>query len=133
MGRGPPQSVFLEIVASLHNEHVLAVLARRVGQDGVWMSDGAAADAAGAKAQHAAHKVILSTDPEAHTVFHWVNTVISLVKTFVDGTHHGRGRARRQLYWEEFTYRFNRRPLGTRIADRLLPACLSSNPHPNTI
>ena len=63
-------------------------------------------------------------------VFHWVNTVISLVKTFVDGTYHGRGRARRQLYLEEFMYRFNRRFFGTRIADRLLAACIATVPHP---
>jgi len=59
-----------------------------------------------------------------------MNTVISLAKTFIDGTYHGRGRARRQLYLEEFTYRFNRRYLGTRIADRLLMACVMSQPHP---
>jgi Zn ribbon nucleic-acid-binding protein len=121
-GQGHPQYVFLETVASLDKENVLAVLARRVGYNGVWISDGAAAYAAGAQAHHAAHKVTLSTDPEAHTV-------ISLVKTFVDGTYHGRGRARRQLYLEEFTYRFNRRHMGTRIADRLLVACLRASPH----
>ena len=33
--------------------------------------------------------------------------VLSLAKTFMDATYHGR--ARRQLYLEEFVYRFNRR------------------------
>ena len=58
------------------------------------------------------------------------NIVISNAKTFIDGTYHGRGRARRQLYLEEFIYRFNRRHLGTRIAERLLLACMTSKPHP---
>lgn len=79
------------------------------------------------------HRVTLSREPE---VFDWraiqlvlvVNTVISLAKTFIDGTYHGRGRARRHLYLEEFTYRFHRRHLGTRIAVRLIVACLSSPP-----
>ncbi len=62
-------------------------------------------------------------------VFHWVNTVISLVKTFVDGTYHGRGRARRQLYLEGFAYRFNRQHLKTGIASRLLVACIQASAH----
>jgi len=92
------------------------------------LSDGAAVYAAGAKAHHADHRVTLSGDPNVPKVFHWMNTVISLAKTFLDGTYHGR--ARRQLYLKEFTYRFNRRYMGTRIADRLLMACVTSQPHP---
>ena len=129
--KGHPQYAFLEAVESLKKETVLEVLKRRVDQYGVWVSDGADIYAAGAKAHHADHRVTLSRDPEAPEVFHWVNIVISNAKTFIDGTYHGRGRARRQLYLEEFTYRFNRRHLGTRIAERLLLACLGSQPHPN--
>ncbi len=40
------------------------------------------------------------------------------------------GRARRQLYLEEFSYRFNRRHLGTPIADRLLATCIQAEPYP---
>ena len=129
--KGHPQYAFLEVVESLKKETVLAVLTRRVDQYGVWWGDGADSYAAGAKAHEADHRVTLSNDPDAPEVFHWVNTVISLAKTFIDGTYHGRGRARRQLYLEEFTYGFNRRHMGTRIAERLLVACLSSQPHPN--
>ena len=129
--KGHPTYAFLEAVESVKKETVLEVLDRRVDHYGVWLSDGADVYAAGANAHEANHRVTLSSDPEAPEVFHWVNTVISLAKTFIDGTYHGRGRARRQLYLEEFTYRFNRRHMGTRIADRLLVACLSSQPHPN--
>ena len=128
--QGHPQYAFLEAVDSLKKETVLDVLKRRVEQYGVWLSDGADVYAAGAKAHHADHRVTLSRDPDAETVFHWVNTVISLAKTFIDGTYHGRGRARRQLYLEEFTYRFNRRHMGTGIANRLLVACIQAPPHP---
>jgi hypothetical protein len=119
-------------------------------QYGIWLSDGAAIYAAGAKAHHADHRVILSSDLEAPEAFHWraiqrvlvINTVISLAKTFIDGIYHGRGRplevpdggrARRQLYLEEFMYRFNRRHMGTGVADRLLIACVTSHPHPNAV
>jgi len=128
--QGHPQYAFLEVVEALKQETVREVLKRRGNDAGIWLSDGAAVYAAGAKAHHADHRVTLSSDPDAPTVFHWINTVISLAKTFIDRTYHGRVRARRQLYLEEFTYRFNRRHMGTRIAARLLMACVNSQPHP---
>jgi len=128
--QGHPQYVFLETVSDLGEATVKAVLRRRVEDLGVWKSDGAAVYASAARDHEADHQVTLSRDPEAHEVFHWVNIVISNAKTFIDGTYHGRGRARRQLYLEEFAYRFNRRFFGTRIAERLLTACVASGPHP---
>ncbi len=128
--QGHPRYIFMEAVPDLTNDTVLEVLDRCVEHQGVWRSDGAAAYAAGARAHEADHEITLSKDPEAPVVFHWVNTVISLAKTFIDGTYHGRGRARRQLYLEEFVYRFNRRPMKTGIAARLLMACVQSTAHP---
>jgi len=55
----------------------------------VWRSHGAPVYAAGAHAHEADHDVILCDDPAAPVVFHWVYTVISLAKTFIDGTYHG--------------------------------------------
>ncbi len=129
-GKGHPRFGFLEAVPDLTKETVLPVLKRRVEDQGVWRTDGASVYAAGAQAHHADHEVTRSDDPEAPVVFHWINILISNAKTFIDGTYHGRGRARRQLYLEEFAYRFNRRYLGTRIADRLMIACIHTVPHP---
>jgi predicted RNA-binding Zn-ribbon protein involved in translation (DUF1610 family)/transposase-like protein len=128
--QGHPQHAFLEVVPDLKAETVKPVLERRVENQGIWRTDGAEIYARAAEDHQAEHKITLSTDPQADVVFHWINIVISNAKTYIDGTYHGRGRARRQLYLEEFTYRFNRRYLGTRIADRLVLACLTSQPHP---
>jgi len=122
--------VFLEAVPDIKDLTVKKVLERRVETNGVWLTDGAPVYVGAAQEHQAEHKVTLSTDPQAEVVFHWVNTVISNAKAYIDGTFHGRGRARRQLYFEEFMYRFNRRYLGTGIADRLIVACLASKPHP---
>jgi len=92
---GHPRYIFMDAVADLTKATVLGVLNHRVEHQGVWRSDGAAVYAAGARVHEADHEVTLSDDPEAPVVFHWVNTVISLAKTFIDGTYHGRGRARR--------------------------------------
>ena len=128
--QGHPRHIFLDAVPDLKKDTVLDVLERRVEHQGVWRSDGAPVYAVGAHAHEADHEVTLSDDPEAPVVFHWVNTVISLAKTFIDGTYHGRGRTRRQLYLEEFVYRFNRRHMKTGIASRLLIACVESAAHP---
>ena len=87
--------------------------------------------ASAARDHEADPEVTLSSDPEAPQVFHWINVVISNAKTFMDGPYHGR--ARRQLYLEEFVYRVNRRFFNTQIAERLLVACLQSSPHPDAI
>ncbi|MCL5065273.1 MAG: IS1595 family transposase [Firmicutes bacterium] len=121
---------FLEAVPDLKDPTVKKVLERRVETNGVWLTDGAPVYVSAAQEHQAEHKVTLSTDPQAEAVFHWVNIVISNAKAYIDGTFHGRGRARRQLYFGEFTYRFNRRYLGTGIADRLIVACLASKRHP---
>lgn len=131
--QGHPPYVFLEAVADLGETTVKEVLRRRVDDLGVWKSDGAAVYASAAPEHEADHQVTLSTDPTTHEVFHWIDVVISNAKTFIDGTYHGRGRARRQLYFEEFAYRFNRRFLGTRMANRLLIACVASTPHPYAV
>ena len=127
---GHPQHIFMDAVPDLKKGTVLEVLDRRVESQGVWHSDGATVYAAGARAHEADHPVTRSDDPEAPVVFPWINTVISLAKTFIEGTYHGRGRARRQLYLEEFVYRFNRRHRDTGIASRLLIACVEAAAHP---
>jgi len=77
---------------------------------------------------------------QAGEVFLWMNTVISPAKPWMDGTYHGRGRpsevpdggrTRLKRYLEECTYRFNRGYMRTRIADRLLMACVTSPQHPD--
>ena len=35
--------------------------------------------------------------------------------------------------YEEFMYRFDRRHMGTGVADRLLIACVTGQPHPNAV
>jgi len=131
-------------VPDLKDQTVKKVLERQVETKGVWLTDGAPVYVSAAQEHQGEHKVTLSTDPQAEVVFHWVNIVISNAKAYIDGTFHGRDRARpRQFYCEEFTYRFNRRYLGTGIADRpgrvrrvnpihMLPNICTTSMTPNT-
>ncbi len=73
------------------------------------------------------HFVTLSSDENAHEVFRWVDTLISNLKKFIDGTYHGR-EENKQSYLEEFAYRFNRRGMGNRLVERLLNTCAFAKP-----
>ena len=128
--QGHPVYGFLEKVPNLSNETILGVLQQRVEPESTWRTDGADGYAAAAPKLQAQLEVTLSTSSKAPEVFHWVNVFISNAKVFLDGTYHGRGRARRQLYFAEYVYRYNRRSFADRIPERLIIACLGAHPHP---
>jgi transposase-like protein len=63
-------------------------------------------------------------DPE-HAPDHllWLHIVISNMKAFIAGTYHGLDKKHLQRYFDEFTYRFNRRRKRPQLFMRLLNAC----------
>lgn len=127
---GHPVYGFLEKVPDLTNETIFGVLQQRVEPASTWRTDGADGYAAAAPKLQAQLEVTPSTSPKAPEVFHWVNVFISNAKAFLDGTYHGRGRARRPLYFAEYVYRYNRRKFADRLPERLIMACLGAHPHP---
>ncbi|KJF15750.1 ISXO2-like transposase domain protein [Acidithrix ferrooxidans] len=76
-----------------------------------------------------AHWFTLSKDEQAHVTFKWLNILIGNCKKFIDGTYHGR-EEHKQLYLEEFAYRFNRRHFEMSLVERLLNTCVFASPHP---
>ncbi len=49
----------------------------------------------------------------------WVHTLISNMKSFIEGTYHGIEKTYMQLYLDEFCYRFNRRSFNENLFKRL--------------
>ncbi len=127
---GHPQYGFLEKVPDLTQETVTERLPDPVEPQSTWRTNGAEVYAKAAKILKATCEVTLSTDPQAAEVFHGVNVFVSNAQAFLDGTDHGRGRTRRNLYFAEFVYRFNRRFFGPRLPEQLLRACVTAHPHP---
>ena len=119
---GAPIHCFMEVVSDMTTKTIEDVLKRRVSPDITLETDGDPAYGACAKDMGLAHSVTLSSDETAHKVFKWVNTLIGNCKKFIDGTYHGR-EEHKQLYLEEFVYRFNRRRMGSSLVDRLLITC----------
>ncbi|KJF18883.1 ISXO2-like transposase domain protein [Acidithrix ferrooxidans] len=75
------------------------------------------------------HTVTLSSHESAHEVFKWIYTLIGNTKKFIDGTYHGR-EVYKQLYLEDFIYRFNRRDSRSSLVDRLLNTCALTEEYP---
>lgn len=125
--KGKPQFCFIEEVGDLSNDSILPVLERNLAADVVLETDGNWSYGARAKELELPHLVTLSSDENAHETFQWVHAMISNLKTFMDGTYHGRERFK-QLYAAEFTYRLNRRHMGHRLVERLLNTCALAKP-----
>ena len=125
--KGKPQYCFIEEVEDLSKESILPVLERNLATNVVLETDGNWSYGASAKELNIPHLVTLSSDENAHETFHWVDTMISNLKAFIDGTYHGRERFKR-LYAAEFTYRLNRRHMGNRLVERLLNTCALAKP-----
>jgi hypothetical protein len=53
----------------------------------------------------------------------WLHKIISNMKAFITGTYHGLDKKHLQGYFDEFTYRFNRRHVHSQLFMRLLGVC----------
>ncbi|MCF8567695.1 IS1595 family transposase [Alicyclobacillus tolerans] len=127
LAKGKPQYCFIEAVEDLTRNSILPILQRNLGTDVVLETDGNWSYGASAKELDIPHLVTLSSDENAHETFQWVNTLISNLKAFIDGTYHGREHFK-QLYAAEFTYRLNRRHMGHGLVERLLNTCALAHP-----
>ena len=75
------------------------------------------------------HKPLKLGAPEsASKLLKWVHIMISNAKAIYRGTHHGISEKHLQKYLSEFCYRFNRRLNPAQLFDRLLVACVSTEP-----
>lgn len=56
---------------------------------------------------------------------HWLHTIVSNAKAFIEGTFHGLDDKHLQAYLDEFCYRFNRRGFKGELFNRLLNCCVT--------
>lgn len=73
-------------------------------------------------------KTYLSTPISAVQKLGLAHLVISLAKTFINGTYHGVSRKHLNGYLSEFCYRFNRRFREAQIHESLIRACVYASP-----
>ncbi len=125
--KGKPQYCFIEAVEDLSKTSILPISQRNLGTDVVLETVGNWSYGASTKEIDIPHLVTLSSGENDHETFQWVDTLISNLKAFIDGTYHGREHFK-QLYAVEFTYQLNRQHMGHRLVERLLNTCALAYP-----
>jgi transposase-like protein len=126
---GGPKFVTFEQIESICAKQILPALEKSVEKGSKLITDGEGAYVMAQKDGYEHDRYIESKDPEiAHEMLRWINTLTSNLKRFLLSTHHGVYPKYRKAYLTEFAYRFNRRYWPEQMFDRLLYACIHSDP-----
>ncbi len=127
--KGRPKFLTFEEVESVYENHVLPAIEKNIKKGSTLISDGAAVYTKAEKKGYKHERYVESKDPElAHEKLKWINMLTSNLKRFLLSTHHGVYPKYRKAYLAEFAYRFNRRFWPEQTFDRLLYACIHSDP-----
>jgi hypothetical protein len=126
---GGPRFLTFEEVESVYEKHVLPAIEKTIVKGSKIISDGANVYIKAEKKGYKHDRYIERKDPEiAHEKLKWINMLTSNLKRFLLSTHHGVYPKYRKAYLAEFAYRFNRRFWPEQTFDRLLYACIHSDP-----
>lgn len=116
---------FLKIqVSELDTESVSIVVQRIVRSGSEIHSDALGSFRAALREGYVHHYQIFDKNSGA---LRWVHTVISNLKSFILGTYHGLGCKHLQSYFDEFSFRFNRRFWPEQLFPRLVAAVAASD------
>ena len=75
----------------------------------------------------AAEFLVVGQPEKAHILLPWIHKIISNVKGWIRGVHHGIFPKHLQSYLAEFCYKFNRRFWQPQLFNRLLFACVNTS------
>jgi len=121
--RGCPKFIAMEAVPNLQQETIGDFAVRNIEMGATIETDG----------YRSYLKPLSENFNHIHEVFdeasrnlHWLHTIISNAKAFINGTYHGLDKKHLQLYLNEFCFRFNRRYFTGGIFDRLVTAAAAA-------
>lgn len=118
----------MDVVDRIGEEAVRALARKRIRVGQTIKPDGYSSFKTLTKDGYQHERVLIGTPEQASEKFPWVHTVISNVKSALQGVHHGVSLKHLQRYLSEYSYRFNRRYWEEELFDRLLTACSASKP-----
>lgn len=131
--RGRPQIVRFDRVENHGMKAIQAWAAANIAPESLVLSDGWPGFQQLSTLVQCHEPHITGHGPKAakHPEFHWVNTLLSNLKTALAGTFHAFAfKKYGHRYLAEFAYRFNRRSNLKTMLPRLLHAAVASSPHP---
>jgi hypothetical protein len=128
---GGPRFVSFEQLETIYEEHVVPAITKSLRSGSKIKSDGAGAYGKAKKEGYEHEQSVEMREPEkTHEHLQWINTITSNLKRYLLSTHHGVFPKYRKVFLAEFAYRFNRRDWPHQAFDRLLYACIDSDPAP---
>lgn len=124
-----PRFVTFEELEAVYDHSILMAIQKNIKKGSAIKSDGAIAYAKAKKKGYEHLGMVYTHNPE-ETAEHlkWVNILTSNLKRFLLSTYSGVFPKYRSAYLAEFAYRFNRRFWPYQAFDRLLFACINTNP-----
>jgi transposase-like protein len=123
-----PQYASMITVESLSEEQVTTAVKERVEKGSTIKSDAYSTYKVLERYEYK-HQPLKIGDPKnASKLLPWVHIMIANAKGIYRGTHHGVSGKHLQKYLSEFCYRFNRRYNLNQLFDRLLLACIRTEP-----
>lgn len=128
--KSKPRFVSFEELESIYDGHVIPTLKKRVEKGSRLKMDGGIGYSNITKDGDYTLKQSTYSKNKEKTQEHlkWVNILTSNLKRFLLSTYHGVRPKYRRAYLAEFAYRFNRRYWPYQAFDRLLYACIKSQP-----
>ncbi len=126
---GGPRFLSFEELETIYEEHVVPSIKKNIRIGSKIKSDGGGAYIKAKKEGYEHERSVEMRNPEqTHEHLKWVNTITSNLKRYLLSTHHGVFPKYRKVFLAEFAYRFNRRYWPSQAFERLLYACIYSNP-----
>ncbi len=126
---GKPRFLKLQELEEITNEYVIPAIELGVEPGSLLKTDGATNYVEASRRGYRVEQSPYNSQPEkTQEHLRWINTIASNLKRFLISTYHGVFPKYRHAYLAEFAYRFNRRYWPEQAFDRLLYACLHSEP-----
>jgi transposase-like protein len=125
--QGRPEYIKIEVVDAVNGETIVDMAKRTIEPGSEIYTDGLNSyeKLSPEGYEHHAENFDPQENPDH---LQWLHTIISNLKAFIGGTYHGLDRKHLQRYFDEFSYRFNRRKFAAQLFNRLLVACVTGKP-----
>lgn len=123
--KGHPLFVKMEVIEDMKKETVESFVTEHIEANSTLQADGHRTVPTLKDRYHIEAKKFDAKEDPGH--LKWIHTIISNLKSFVQGTFHGLDSRHLQRYLDEFSFRFNRRKFTGELFNRLLQSCLSTN------
>ena len=123
-----PQFTNMIKVENLTEEHIKETVKEHVVEKSSVKTDGYSSYKVLKKYNYIHTPLVINDPKQASKLLPWVHIMIANVKGNIRGTHHGVSAKHLQRYLAEFSYRFNRRFSMDQIFDRLITACIATQP-----